>query len=182
MLDLKPGIDLQEKEIVAFGIIEKLNRPRRAIVSGAGQTYRRLHQSLAGCGWKSRRRGFFDHLLIASLQGTVALAQRHDLSRPIAKDLHLDMARLAHIALKKNAAVTEVASPETLNGRKGLGHSIGAFTDPHANAAAASSGLQDHRKTNPLRRRQGFRRVDQEVRARCKRHTLSLGQIAGGMF
>jgi hypothetical protein len=43
--------------------------------------------------------GFLEHLLVAALQRTIALAQMHGAALAVAEDLHLDMARPPEVFL-----------------------------------------------------------------------------------
>ncbi len=63
-----------------------------------------LPQSLAQV-W---RRRFLDHLLIAPLQRTIALAQRNDAALAVAEDLHLDVARRRDETLEVKPRIAEI--------------------------------------------------------------------------
>jgi hypothetical protein len=89
--------------------------------------------------------GFFEHLLVAALERAVALAQMDRLALAVAKDLELDVARVAQVLFEIDRRVAEGG----LGFRAGLLHQpfeiVGAGADLHAAPAAARSGLDDHR-------------------------------------
>ena len=61
----------------------------------------------ARLGVQGRRGRFLQHLLVAALQRTVALAQMHDIALAVAQNLHFDMARLAEIFLDIDVVIAE---------------------------------------------------------------------------
>ncbi len=69
---------------------------------------------------QTRRRRFLDHLLVAPLHRAVALAQRHDLARAVAEDLHLDVARVLDELFQEQPGVLEVAWRQALHGFEGV--------------------------------------------------------------
>jgi hypothetical protein len=182
MLDLQPGVHFQEEEIVPLGVVKKLDRPGRPVGDALPQAHGRFDQRRAGCGGQARRRSLLNDLLIAPLQRAVAFTQRDDPPRPVAEYLHLDVAGLADIAFQEHARVAEIPRRQPPHRRKGLGDARLVFADPHADAAAAGRGLEDHRKTELPSRRQRRVRVGQKVGARGQRHAARPRQLARGVL
>jgi hypothetical protein len=146
------------------------------------QPHRRSDHRLAGGGGQVRGRGLLDDLLVAPLQGAVALAQGDHPAGPVAEQLHLDVASPAQVTLEEHAGVGEVGPRQAGHGREGLGHPGGVLADPHADAAAAGRGLEDHREADRLRRRQRRVGVREKVRARRQGDPVRAGQVAGGVL
>ena len=65
-----------------------------------------------------RRRRFFDDLLIATLHRAIALTQRNHVAATIAEDLHFDVAGALDELLEEDAALTEIALRQALDGVK----------------------------------------------------------------
>ena len=55
----------------------------------------------------ARRRRFLNHLLVAALQGTIALEQMHDIAVHIAENLNLDVPWREDIFLDQHAVIAE---------------------------------------------------------------------------
>ena len=97
---------------------------------------------------QGRRRRFFDDLLKAALDRTLAIKQMHDIAVRVAQYLHLDVARALDIALDIKPPVAEIArafaarAHDLVVERRRLAH------DPHALAAAAGRRLDQERKAH----------------------------------
>jgi hypothetical protein len=110
MLHLQARVHLHEIEAVGAqtvaGIHDELNSPR----PGIADRLRRAHRCGAHLGPHLGRhagRGrLLDHLLVPPLQRAVAFEQMHG-ARPVAEDLHLDMARLLDEFFYKNGIVAK---------------------------------------------------------------------------
>ena len=55
----------------------------------------------------ARGRGFFDHFLVATLKGAVALEQVDDIAVGVTKHLHLDMAGIGDKFFQQNTIIAE---------------------------------------------------------------------------
>ena len=73
MLDLDPGIHL-DKKVVAVAIDKKLNSSCTFVFDRFGQFDGIPTHFLTGIVGDEGGRGFFDHLLVAALHGTIAFA------------------------------------------------------------------------------------------------------------
>ena len=106
MLDLEPGVDLQEADRAVLADQE---------LAGAGADVLRLAQDRLGRGVEAldlvggevRRGGLLDQLLVAPLQGAVAGRDHDDVAVLVGQALGLDVARLVEVPLDEALAATE---------------------------------------------------------------------------
>ena len=106
MLDLKPGVHLQEVEAV-LAVHHELHRADADVVDRSAGRDRRRTEALAQVGVDDGRRALLDQLLIAALHRTVPLAQIDDLAKCISDDLHLDVPGPLDVALGEQRGVAE---------------------------------------------------------------------------
>jgi hypothetical protein len=117
MLDLQPGVDLQEEELATAD--QEFRGARRVVANVASGRQRGLAHGFAQPGIQRRRRRLFDDLLVAALDRALALEQMHQVAVPVAQDLDLDMAGVAEPALQEHRAVAERGrgfAPRALDG------------------------------------------------------------------
>ncbi len=93
MLDLDARVHLHEIELPLF-IDEELHRADVLVADRLGELDRRAAHLLAQLVVEERRRGFLDDLLVAPLDGAIALAQVDDAAVAVGDDLELDVARV----------------------------------------------------------------------------------------
>src|ERR671935_3309060 len=110
MLDLQPRVHLEEVE-VTVGIDEELDGAgihiaRRAREATGGLAHPRAQRPV-----DERRRALLHQLLVASLDGALALAGVDDVAVRVAKDLDLDVARPGDRALQINGGIAECGTP-----------------------------------------------------------------------
>src|SRR5690349_4968738 len=106
MLDLEPRVDLEEVE-AAVRCPEELGRRRVGERRRRGDPDREVVDMPAlGLG-QARRRGLLDELLVASLQGAVALAEGDDPTAGIAEQLDLDVAGRRDLTLQVDRSIAE---------------------------------------------------------------------------
>jgi hypothetical protein len=134
VLDLDARVDLDEVEGAGVGIHQELDRPRAAIAhrvaDGLG-----VAASVSRCsGIQIGRRRALDDLLMAALDGAVALEQMHQIAVGIAENLHLDVACPLHQLFQIDLILAE--------GRTGL-----LLGDGHL--AGKSSGVRMTRMPRP---------------------------------
>ena len=108
MFHLQPRIHLQEIEFFLL-INQKFNGARIRVSSGLGDAHRDLAHPAPHVSVNDRGRGFFDHLLMAALQRTFALAQIDGLSVLVGQHLHLDVAWIEDRLLDINFAIAKRA-------------------------------------------------------------------------
>ena len=159
MLHLQPGVHLEEVKGTGVRIIDKLHRAGGAVLHRFTQLARSVSQGGANLIGKPWGRGFFHHLLIATLGRAVALHQRRHPALAIAKQLHLDVPCAAHELLQEDAAIVEVVLAQPRHHFVAVAKTGIVFTHAHADAAAPGRALQHHRITDSLRRRHGFVRI-----------------------
>ena len=105
MLHLQPRVHLDEIELAV--LVEELHRAGAAVLDLAHGRRHRLADFLA-CGVVERRRGgLLEDLLMAPLQGAVALAEMDRIALTVAENLDLDVARLGEIFLHVDLVVAE---------------------------------------------------------------------------
>ncbi|OIQ81148.1 hypothetical protein GALL_370930 [mine drainage metagenome] len=182
MLDLQPGVDLEEVERAGVGVEHVLHGPGVAVVHAAHEPQRGVAQGLAHRVRQMGRRGLLDHLLVAALHRAVALAEMHHMPGAVAEHLHLDVARRLHILLQVDAGFLEVGARQTLDPRVGLLQLVFAPDQLHADAAAAGRALEHHRKADAPRLGQRMAGVGQQAGSRQQRHAILPRQFARGVL
>ncbi len=100
--------------------------------------------------------GFFDELLVAALDGALALAEGHDVAVLVGQDLELDVAGALDELLHVEVAVGEGVEGFGGGGLEHSGELVLAADDAHAATAAAGYGFEDDRVAYGLRPLEGF--------------------------
>src|SRR6185295_2639529 len=150
VLDLDPGVDLDEVELVAVDVDEELHRRGVDELSLRDERDRGLAERLADQRVEVRRGGDLDDLLVAALHGAVALPEMDDLAVGVAEDLDLDVLRVGDVALEEDRVVPEGGPGLAPRLLQPLLELLGLVDDAHAASAAAEAGLHDQRETDPL--------------------------------
>ena len=171
MLHLQAGVDFQKEKLLGACVHNKFHRAGRAVTGFAGQLARRVQQRLAHLGAQIGRWGFFHHLLVAPLQRTVALTQRQHVARAVAKNLHLDVARIADEALQKNTGIGKIGLRQPFHRLKGTAQGLGVRAHLHANATPTGAALEHHRVANEVGVCQRRVQVGQQAGAGQQGHT-----------
>ncbi len=172
VLDLEPGVHLQEEELVGSRRRhDELDRARADVPDGTRGLDRRLAHAVARRVVEQRRRSLLDDLLVSPLEAALALPQVHDAAVPVGEHLDLDVPGVGHEPLHQQAVVTEGASRLPLRRLDGGGQLVRRVHEPHALAATARGRLEQHRVADALRRRRDRVHVGHVVRARHDRHT-----------
>ena len=143
---------------------------------GGGLQFAANRVGQVGCG------GFFQHFLVATLGGTVALAEGDRVALAITENLHFDMAGTGDIFFDKNAIVGKVVGAQSAHGIPGLVQAGGAFTDLHADAATTGGTFQHHRVADLVCRCQGRLLVGEKVGTGEKGNAGVFRQSTSGMF
>ena len=121
---------------------QRLHRAQ-TVVAGEGRHRGGLESRQLGPR-QAGRRGLLDHLLVAALDGTLALERRHH-ALAIADELELDVPRSGETALQIHRPVSKRRARLGPRGGEG-GHQFGFAVRPrHADAAPAGGWLQQHR-------------------------------------
>ena len=106
MLDLEPRVHLEEVEL-PLAIHEELHRPRVDVAHGGGEPARRLAHAAPHVGLHERRRALLHQLLVAALDGALALPEMHDGAVGVGEHLDLDVPRLRDVPLDVDGGVAE---------------------------------------------------------------------------
>ena len=112
MLDLQARVHLQKIEIVTEGAALRRNHQELqgagvGVAGGARNPDRRLAHGFAQSGRHDGRGRFFHHLLVAALQGALALAQVDQVAVVVAQDLKLDVPRPLQVLFDVHRRVAE---------------------------------------------------------------------------
>ena len=144
MFNLNARVGFHKHEVAALLVEQKLDGTQAAVANRAGQGAGGGVQLLAHRRIKARRRSDFQQLLVAALEGAVALPDVGNLGA-VADDLHFDMTCAADQSFDIQIA--------TAKGGGGLGAAAGegvvqlgkVVHRAHAASAAASQRLEHHR-------------------------------------
>ena len=151
MLDLQPGVHLQEEEVAVL-VGHELDGARAGVADGLGRQPRGVEQLGAhAVGALDQRRGrFLDDLLVPALDRAFALADRPHGAVLVGHHLDLDVMAGGQVALAEHRRIAEGRLRLAARGLD-FAWQRGQFVDdPHAAAAAARRRLDQHRQ---LRRR-----------------------------
>ncbi len=142
MLDLQARVHLQEEERAVLAGNE-LDRAGAVVAHGLGQRDGLLAHRLARLLVEQGRGRLLDHLLVAALDGALALTQVDDVAVLVAEHLDLDVARIDDELLDEHPIVAEARLGLRAGRAEPLLGLLGVEGDAHALAAAAGRGL-DH--------------------------------------
>ena len=144
VLHLDARVHLHEVEVLARPVEQELDRARALVAHGlrrahGGLTHRLTHGVAQAPGGR-----LLDQLLIAALDGAVAVAQVHDVAMPVRQHLHLDVPGTQHQLFQIQLVVAKAGHG------LGLRLLIGALqlrivvAAPDAAPAAARARLEQH--------------------------------------
>jgi hypothetical protein len=109
-----------------------------------------LAHGLAGGVADEGRWRLFNHLLVAALDGALALVQVDHVAVAVAQHLDLDVARLLHKLLDEDAVVAKAVAGFVLAAGKAFKGFLVVEGHAQALAAAAGAGLDHHGVANAL--------------------------------
>ena len=182
MLHLDAGVHLHEVEAAA-AIHQEFDRAGALVVDRAGCGHGRIAHPPAQFRIDSTAGGFFEQLLVASLDRAVPFAQMHDIAVAIGQDLHLDMARPVDEFLHVEAGVAKGRFGLALGGLEQVVKLVSGGHQPHAAAATAGGGLNHHRVAHGFGQGCGFGGAgEQAFTAGNRRHPDPLHRCLGGGF
>ncbi len=98
MLDLQPGIHLEEIEVTGL-VDEELQGPRILIPDGPSPRHSGRGERGAGGGREHRRRRFLHELLMAALDRALPLVKVYECSMAVPEHLNFDVTRPLEISL-----------------------------------------------------------------------------------
>ena len=189
MLDLQTRIHFHEIKLHRLRLVigrlfdDEFHGARAHIVHSFGSSDCGFTHLLAQCGSHARRRGFFEHLLMATLHRAVTLKQIHAIALRICKNLNLNMAWTLHIFFNQDRVITKTVFRFTLTTRQGVSKVCGFFNDAHALATTTRTGFDQHGVAHGI----GFALQQlwvlvSAVVARHQRHTCFLHALFGFCF
>src|SRR3954454_2240099 len=150
MLDLDPPVDLDEVG-VPVGVHEKLQRPVVLVAGRDDRLDRPLGELPPGGLRHRRRRALLEDLLVAALDGAVALPHVHAVPEPVDGDLDLDVAVVLEPSLEVQRVVAERRASLRSADRQPGREPPGRADHPHALAAPARRWLDEDRVPDPIR-------------------------------
>ena len=142
MLDLQPRVHLQEVEALVLAG-DEFDGAGGIVVHRFRKRDRLFAHPAAGGLVEQRRRRFFDHLLIAALDGTFALAEINHVAVLVAEHLDFDVAGIDDEFFDEDPVVAERGLGFGPGKTKSFGDFGSRIGDPHSLAAAAGGSL-DH--------------------------------------
>ena len=171
VLDLYARVHLDE--VVAARLVhEELDGAGVHVMHGLGYFDGVGVEPLAHLGGDAPGRGELDDLLVAPLEGAVALAEVADAAVLVGEYLDLDVLGLDEVFLHKDAVVAEGLAGLVGDELEGGGDVLGLFAEPHAAPAAACGGFEDDGEAELLCLGEGLIRVAQG-------HAAGYGDLLG---
>ena len=155
VLDLDPGVHLDEVEALLLRRVDELDRARADVAYALGQRDRGFVQLLSHLLIERRGRRFLHQLLVAALDGAVALTEMHHVAMAIAEDLNLDMAHLGKEPLEIDRAIAEGGFRLPIGLAEESLERVRIVGDAHAAPATPRARLEQHRKADFRRRLAG---------------------------
>ena len=107
MFDLQAGVHLQEIEAAVGQVHQELQRASVDVTHRAHGRHACLAHATAQVRVQQRRRRFLDDLLVAALDGALALAEVDGVTVNVAEDLELDVARAGDQPFQVDVGVAE---------------------------------------------------------------------------
>jgi len=154
MLHLEPRIHFHEPEAVGAKALRPIDDEFHRSGTGIADRFGGLDGCRTHGGAHLRRhagrRGLLDHLLMTTLQRTIALEQVHGIAT-VPEDLHFDMAGGSDIFLDQDGIIAERMGRFRLRSTQGIGKIGGRIDASHSLAAATGDRLDEHRIANGIR-------------------------------
>ena len=125
VLDLEPGVHLEEEEVAVLE--EELDGAGVDVAARLGHLDRGLAHRLANLVGEVGRRALLDQLLVAALARAVALAEPHRVAVRVGEHLHLDVARPGEVALDVALGAAEALERLVLRRLERGGRLVGAL-------------------------------------------------------
>jgi hypothetical protein len=138
VLDLQPGVDLDEVVLVAGD--QELERARVVVTPRARECQRIREQRAPHRLGQIRRRRDLDDLLVPPLHRAVALVQVHEVAGQVAEDLHLDVSHARQELLEEDHRTAERGQRLAAGLAQQRRQLLQLVDDAHAAAAAAVRG------------------------------------------
>ena len=111
VFDLQPRIHFHEPDTIGAETLRRIcnefDCASTDIVDGFCRFHRHRAKLHTGRFVHARRGGFFNYLLVTTLQRTIAFEQMNDVAMGVAKHLHLNVARALNIFLDQHMRIAE---------------------------------------------------------------------------
>src|SRR5690606_34312699 len=143
VLHLDPGVHLDEEELAI--LVEKLEGAGTAITQIDTGLYAAGLNFCAGLLVDARRGGLFDDLLVAALQGAVAVAQMDGIALAIRQHLDFNVTRVGQVFFQVDHRVAEGSTGFGAGQADRLDQILFLVHHAHAATTTATGGLDDHR-------------------------------------
>ena len=182
VLDLQPGVDLEEVVLVVDGVDEELDGPHRPVAHRRGQQAGRLGQAGAQRVGQGGCRRLLHDLLVAALDRAVAVAEDRHAAGAVADHLHLDVAGHGQEALGEQGGRAEVGGARPGGAFPGGGQLVGGVDPGHADAAAPGRGLEQEGVAQPLGLGGGLVQRGEHAAAGQQGSACGCGQPAGSVL
>ena len=153
VLDLQARVHFHEVERAVVRISlrnDELDSACADVADRPGRVDRGLAHGGAARGRHVGRGGFFQHFLVATLHGAIALEQIDAVAMTVAKDLKFDMPRALQILLDQDMLVAETGGGLALAGGQRIEEVCASVDGAHALAAATGGRLDQHRITDAI--------------------------------
>ena len=151
MLDLDAGVQLEKGEAAVLAE-DELGRAGALVAQRSGQRDGGVAHLAAQRCVDGGGGALLEHLLVAALDGAVALAEGDRVAVRVGEELDLDVARTLDVALEEHRVVAEAGERLALRGLDRFVELLRRADDPHAAPASAGRGLDDQREPDLLRR------------------------------
>ena len=176
---LQAGVHLDEAELAVLP--QELQRAGVAVAQFLQRAGHLGAQRVAVGRGQHRAAGLLHQLLVAALQGTVALAEMHHVAVAIGHHLQLYMARPVQVLLQVHGVVAEGGLALGAGDPPGFLDLGGIARDLHAAAATTGGGLDQHRVHHLLGDGAGLlQRRQLPQAARHQRHAQPAHGVLGG--
>ena len=150
VLDLDARVDLDEVKIAAVGVHEKFDGGGVVQADGAADGQGGVEDAPAQGRVETGGGGDFDDLLMAPLNGTIALEKVNETAVLVAEQLDLDVAGAADELFDENLGGAEGGAGLAAGLIQGVVELVSRQGDAHPTAAAAHRRLDDDRVAEPL--------------------------------
>jgi hypothetical protein len=147
VLDLEPGVHLQEVGLAGVGVQEELHGAGVLVADVLRQGDRGVGDQGPGLRADRGRRCLLQHLLVTPLGRAVALEEMDDVAVRVGQHLHLDVPAVLDVLLHEDRVVAERGQRLALRGRDGVVELLAATHDAHPLAPAAGRGLDQDGKS-----------------------------------
>ena len=141
VLDLQPGVDLEERQQPLAGLVKELHRPGVDVPGGPDQFGGVRAEQLLLLGVQHGRGGLLDDLLVAPLHAAVPDAQRPHGALGVGDNLHLDVPAAADRPLEEDRRVAGRLRRLRAGPLESLVKLVRGFHQPDAAAAAPAVAL-----------------------------------------